>query len=371
MEMSKLDHPEGLCRHTASPPVGWLLANIICLMMGNESGSIDGKMFNQGVDYASYVRVVIILAENLFNGLEKAGIAGKESEELECNCDTSLDPNTALPDTETAYGLRNMSFVDLFRPLYQQSHLTELLGNLKERASIRGEHMGPTKNADTSKTLELIDIAYFYSYLVRIFTVFNPVLGSLPVLNMLSFTPGLLTSLWGVLENSLFGGDLPDENYFCVKSSLGKEEDTSEEKHKQAMKSGVSKWSSVLHKITGKSQTGLDHNNIDSIDYQTGSMQIDRLHSDAWDVELLRCGPQGISRDMACLLFLFCATYSHLLVVLDDIEFYEKQVTTSIVCSDIPFTGEGKHHDHFLHGLGSIHARAAAENYFSTQHTGL
>lgn len=45
-----------------------------------------------------------------------------------------------------------------------------------------------------------------------------------------------------------------------------------------------------------------------------------------WDIELLRQGPDGISKDLSCLLHLFCASYSHLLLVLDDLEFYEKQV---------------------------------------------
>lgn len=372
MEMSELDHPEGLCCHMAIPPAGWVLANIIYLIMGNESGSVDTKIFNQGLDYVMYVQVVIILVENICNWLENAGIVGKESQELRCNCEPSLDPNAVLPDTVTTRGIQNMSFVDLIRPLCQQSHLTELLGNLKGRASIDGAEMEPTKNTGPMRTLELIDVAYFYSYLVRIFSVFNPVLGSLPVLNMLSFTPGLLTKIWGVLEGYLFSGNTPDKIYFSARNCLG-EEDTSEGKQKQAVKGGISKWSSVLHKITGKSQTGLYHNNTDSTDYQTSRMQIDGLHSDAWDVELLRCGPQNIPTDITCLLFLFCATYSHLLLVLDDIEFYQKQVKSSFPdCSyNIPFMSEGEHHKQFMHMLGSIYSRAAAKNYISTQHTSL
>ncbi|OWM82477.1 hypothetical protein CDL15_Pgr002052 [Punica granatum] len=325
-ESSKSEHPEGLCRHKAIPPVGWVLANIICLMVGNENGSLDAKLFNQGMAYASYVRVVITLAEILFIWLENSGIVRDENQELECNCETSLDPtHTAFPETETTCGILNMSFVDLFKPLCQRSHLTELLANLKE--STDAAEMGPRKNLDKLGTLELIDIAYFYSYMVRIFSVFNPHFGSLPVLNMLSFTPTLLLSLWRVLESYLFGIDSPEGNCFSLSNSLGnKKDDALVEKHKQSMKGGVSKWSSVLHKITGKSQPGVDYNHTDSTDYAASSMQIDEHHSDEWDVQLLRCGPQGIPRDMACLLFLFFAAYSHLLLVLDDIEFYEKQV---------------------------------------------
>ncbi|KAK4776106.1 hypothetical protein SAY87_024067 [Trapa incisa] len=325
MEMSVMDHPAGLCYHRAMLPAQWVLANIIYLILGNESGSIDAKIFSQGLDYAKYVQVVVILAENICNWIEKAGLVGNELQELKCNCEASLDPNTALPDTETTQKIWNMSFVDSIRPLCHQSHLTELLGKLKERTATDGADMEPSRNTETMGTLKLIDVAYFYSYLVRIFSVFNPVLGSLPVLNTLSFTPGMLTTIWGVLESYLFSSDTRDENNFFARSCLDKE-DTSTENQKQALKGGTSKWSSVLHKITGKSQTGLDHNNTESTVFQTSIMQIDRPHSDVWDVELLRCGPQGIPRDIICLLFLFCATYSHLLLVLDDIEFYEKQV---------------------------------------------
>ncbi|XP_052728708.1 E3 ubiquitin-protein ligase UPL7 isoform X2 [Vigna angularis] len=52
--------------------------------------------------------------------------------------------------------------------------------------------------------------------------------------------------------------------------------------------------------------------------------------SDIWDIEPMRNGPQGIPKDMFAMLHLFCATYSHLLLVLDDIEFYEKQVPFQI-----------------------------------------
>ncbi|KAK1373430.1 hypothetical protein POM88_029623 [Heracleum sosnowskyi] len=54
--------------------------------------------------------------------------------------------------------------------------------------------------------------------------------------------------------------------------------------------------------------------------------QIDEDSIDFWDVETLKCGREGLSNSSRCLFHLFCATYSHLLLVLDDIEFYEKQV---------------------------------------------
>lgn len=91
---------------------------------------------------------------------------------------------------------------------------------------------------------------------------------------------------------------------------------------------GGNKWVSALHKITGKSQAEIDHTDL------RGNQPKPRLvdkedSSDVWDIEPVRPGPQGISRDMSYMLHLFCASYSHLLLILDDIEFYEKQVLSS------------------------------------------
>lgn len=54
--------------------------------------------------------------------------------------------------------------------------------------------------------------------------------------------------------------------------------------------------------------------------------------SDIWDVEPFRKGPEGLTTDSSHLIHLFCAVYAHLLLVLDDIEFYEKQVMSLFSC---------------------------------------
>ena len=45
-----------------------------------------------------------------------------------------------------------------------------------------------------------------------------------------------------------------------------------------------------------------------------------------WDLEPMDKGPWGISKDTSTMLLLFCATYSHLIMVLNDEEFYGKHV---------------------------------------------
>lgn len=41
-------------------------------------------------------------------------------------------------------------------------------------------------------------------------------------------------------------------------------------------------------------------------------------------------GSQGLSKDLSILLNILCAAYAHLFLVLDDIEFYEKQKTSIV-----------------------------------------
>lgn len=305
------------------PPVGWVLANIIFLASGSENGSADSGRFSQGLDYASYVHGVITLAENLLGLIENVGWIKKEAQDMQS--DVYVD---CLHGNETTHGLK-MSYMDLLRPVCQQWHLTNLLALMKTYSFTHNIETMPPNNIEYFQKLELLDVAYFYSYLLRIFCVLNPTLGSLPVLNMLSFTPGFLVNLWGALESIFFpGNDLVTErdHPLCVSKNLGKGKDgVLVKKKKGANKDGVNKWVNVLNKVTGKSQAGFD-----LVGSHPRPSQDDNDSCDVWDVEPLKCGPQGISKDMTCLLHLFFATYSHLLLILDDIEFYEKQVKVSI-----------------------------------------
>ena len=307
----------------AVPQVSWALANVICLATGSENDCVDQGQFTQGLNHTSYVHVVNILAENLLDWLEDVGWIRKDNQEIQENVETCANPiDIACSTTDTTYGPIKMSYMDLFRPVCQQWHLMKLLAILKNVAFICDSSL--PNNLEYSGKLELLDIAYFYSYMLRIFSVLNPVVGPLPVLNMLAFTPGFLVNLWEALEGYLFPGDVKfsEDNDLCKsKISTNKNDGAYEKKQKQASKDGGNKWVTMLQKITGKSQT-----DVDLISGQTRTSQVKEDAFDVWDVEPLRCGPQGISKDISCLLHLFCATYSHLLLVLDDIEFYEKQV---------------------------------------------
>ncbi|KAI3522905.1 hypothetical protein L1887_00957 [Cichorium endivia] len=144
----------------------------------------------------------------------------------------------------------------------------------------------------------------------------------MPILNMLSFTPGFLSNLWESLENSFFPKSKPlhSSNF-----SEDKRDKISKKKKKGVAKNGSTKWVNVLNKITGKTHEDIDHK--DSLN-DMGSINKTILDDsfDIWDVEPFRKGPEGLTTDFSHLIHLFCAVYAHLLLVLDDIEFYEKQV---------------------------------------------
>ncbi|MCD7468874.1 E3 ubiquitin-protein ligase upl7 [Datura stramonium] len=317
-DMSDMDQMTHSSHNRVMPPVGWALGNFIYLAAGSESNILDSGKLVSGLDRQSYVRVVITLAEKLLAQIEGAGWVRKESQEVQG------DGNSV--EAETTFGSLKTSYMGLFKPVCLQRHLMELLVLEKDGLIQRAESL-PSCEAESSGSCELLDVAYYYSWMLRIFSILNPVLGAMPVLNMLSFTPGFLPNLWGTLDESLFQGkNLVSKDKYLDESTISENKilEISERKQKHSSKDIGSKWASVFQKITGKSQT--EFKSVDPVDGKSNTVHIDERYSDIWDIELLRQGPDGISKDLSCLLHLFCACYSHLLLVLDDLEFYEKQV---------------------------------------------
>ncbi|KAJ0087886.1 hypothetical protein Patl1_32315 [Pistacia atlantica] len=289
-----------LQKHLSSeeiPPVGWALANIMCLATGSENDFVNS------VDYASYVQVVITLAENLLTWFDSVGWIKNEIQDLQGNIETSAASiGAVLHGSETFCGSSKMTFMDLFRPVCQRWHLVKLLEIAKTDASFHGTETLPMKGSKYILGLCLfltcyllhLDILWIYGDNLKI-----------------PFFPG--------------NGHFTEDNYVSTSRSSGNKKDgVLERKQKQINKDASNKFVNALHKLTGKSQTGVNY--TDNVDGRPKTVQVDEESSDVWDVKPLKHGPPGISKDMSCLLHLFCATYSHLLLVLDDIEFYEKQV---------------------------------------------
>ncbi|PIN11132.1 E3 ubiquitin protein ligase [Handroanthus impetiginosus] len=321
-EISEIDQLEVTSKKM--PRVGWALANIVYLATGSDMSALESGKFTEDLDYASYLHVVISLADNLLASLENFGWITRKNEEIQVSNDPDAESSFHMDETTCEFS--KLSYMDLFRPVCQQWHLKKLLAFEKD-ASVCGTNNLPSCNQECSLKFGLLDIAYYYSCMLRLFSTLNPVLKSLPVLNMLSFTPGFLSSLWGELEKSLSDGKNHTANSksYCANTIPGDKSDgVSQRKQKRFSKDTGNKWANVLQKITGRSLT--ENECVDSINDQSNFSQIEEHPSDEWDIEPLRRGPEGISKDVSCLLLLFCSSYSHLLLVLDDIEFYDKQV---------------------------------------------
>ncbi|KAJ8754173.1 hypothetical protein K2173_002072 [Erythroxylum novogranatense] len=319
-DMSEVDQLKIQQSSKLIPPVGWALANIICLATGSENEFVNPRP-DQGLDYAFYVRVVVTLAEKLLACLDRSWCKNIYPF---VSRDHSSEIAEGFCETGEMCSL-NMSYLDLLKPVCQQWHLRKLLSISKVDACTQGDGAVALENLKILRKVELLDIAYFYSYMLRIFSTFNPAVGSLAVLNVLSFTPGFVNSIWETLESLLFpvNGHLSKNSQFCIKKVTDdKRQDILNKKQKHSNKDGANKWVNVLHKITGKSQAEIDG----SLMGCESSKQDGEDNPDVWDVNSVNFGVQRIPKDLSCLLHLFCATYSHLLLVLDDIDFYEKQV---------------------------------------------
>nr|XP_043633648.1 E3 ubiquitin-protein ligase UPL7 isoform X2 [Erigeron canadensis] len=303
-KISKLNNLEQSSSTKMLPPVAWILANVICLVI--DSNSKDSGKFTQGLDFSSYLRIVIILAEKFLTCFEGARWT-TEDQSPQVNGELLVD-NFSFEIQKQS----NLSYTDLLKPVCQQWHLMKLLTLDKDPSIQKAE-------------CELTDVAYYYSCMLRIFTILNPAVGSMPILNMLSFTPGFLLNLWEALEKSFFpkSSFFPDANSSSSNRNVDLRDGISKNKKKGVAKNGGTKWVNVFNKISGKSQGEIEQ--IDSIN-NLDTQMIGDDPSDVWDIESLRRGPEGLATESCHLVHLFCATYSHLLLILDDIEFYDKQV---------------------------------------------
>lgn len=296
------------------PPFGWALANIISLAT-TKNDSVDSGGFNPDLDLASYVQVLICLSETLLARHDRNGLTKMENLDLQ-------DETTGIgAEDESVSEPLQMTCMDLFRPICQHWHLRKLVAAAKTVADFQVAATQPANNSENIGKLELLNISYLYSHMLRIFSIFNPKVGSLPVLNLLSFTPGFLVNIWEEVETLLF----PVKEHFMNNKYMSTSSSSLNKKNeKQGNKDGGKRWVNALQKLAGKSQAEASY--TQSVNVQSGPSQPEEESCDTWNVIALRRGPEGISKDISCFLHLFCATYSHLLLVLDDIEFYEKQV---------------------------------------------
>lgn len=294
--------------------------------MATEQDDVSNSgCFIQGLDCCLYINAINFISQNLLKSFEES--KGMLQYVGDSDAATSVTEET---DTDDNSCMRIL-FMDLLKPVYQQWHLRKLLALAKEDVSRKREtNHDPTLKQIHSRSLKLTDVICFYYYMLRIFSLLSPSIASLPILNMLSFTPGFLVDLWGELEISIFGQPIhksqesEHDKQFATSSSG---EQISSTRQRRNAKDTAGKWVNVLQKITRKSSDA-DDTNLSGIPLNSENSNDDALIM--WDIGAMRQGSEGIGKDLIHMLHLFCAIYTHLLLVLDDIEFYEKQVPFTI-----------------------------------------
>ncbi|KAJ4978193.1 hypothetical protein NE237_008973 [Protea cynaroides] len=179
MEMSRLDQSEATGFYPkVIPSVGWALANIINLATESENDFADFQWFAQGLNCKLYVHDIITIVENLLACIEDVRQIKKENQE--CQSPFSDSTGTVDPDTcgrETIESLK-MSYIDLLKPVHQQWHHMTLWTMVKKGDCILESDISPNQDLEYLGKLELLDIIYFYSFMLRIFTFLNPTVGS-------------------------------------------------------------------------------------------------------------------------------------------------------------------------------------------------
>lgn len=303
------------------PYSGWALGNIVYLATNHDDLSNSG-CFIPGLDFCLYVDAINCISQNLLEDLEKSKEMSRSVGNTAFHADTSFPEEE---DTENSCAMRTL-FLDLLKPIHQQWHLRKLLMLAKEDVSCsRGTNSDPNLKHVRLQSLKLSDIVCFYYHMLRIFSSFNPSIGALPILNMLAFSPGFIVDLWRALEISIYGQAIQNlqetvHDKQLATSSSG--EQVSSMRQRRNGKDTTNKWANVLQKITGKSNDSEEGTLPDSILISRSNDETLTL----WDIEAMRHVSEGIGKDLVSMMYVFCAIYGHLLLVLDDIEFYEKQV---------------------------------------------
>ncbi|CAN6440352.1 unnamed protein product [Victoria cruziana] len=325
-EMTNLDKAkESVVGTVMIPSAAWALGNIMSLATEQDFECVVSGRFLECLDYKLYLHAVCCISEFLLPCLEMVRDTKTLKDKETSDSISKGATQSIVSKKEECFEDLSSSLVNLIKPVQQQWHLISLLSAMKKNDEINGESHSSVQRS----YLELLDIVFFYSHMLRIYSLLNVTSGSLPILNVLAFTPGFLLELWEGLASSLMSQDTG--MYFSTEhkdiSHISTKKWSLEEKERRSVKDSGNKWVNVLQKFTGKSISDTDIHSLDrgSLSSETFS-STDRHSVDNWDIESLRRGPQGISKGASCMFYLFCTTYGHLLLVLDDTEFYEKQV---------------------------------------------
>ncbi|KAJ7524180.1 hypothetical protein O6H91_18G080700 [Diphasiastrum complanatum] len=323
------------------PLSAWALANVVVLSSkpndcSDRSQNFSGHFLDE-IDYKKYVQALCNLLKDLIPWIEitrqqRKARFGEDEEDSKSADAPGNSNNNMLQDAVL------QSFIKQLRPVHQRWHLVELLevisserGGCYLRVDMKSSNTEAGQATELSGLLEFPEIAELYGYLLTAFITLNSIDGALPILNLLAFTSSLLPALWLWLQNALKLGNHYQVASGSITSDAGQQIVLNNEagsKEGNAGKSAGNKWASAFLKMGTKAIAG------DSVDTKLGlerqCMEAKDLGVKAFDWDLLKGGPQKIPEEAASVLLLFCAAYAHLLLVLDDEEFYEHQAPFSL-----------------------------------------
>ncbi|KAI5061390.1 hypothetical protein GOP47_0023895 [Adiantum capillus-veneris] len=304
-------------------PSAAALTNIVAL---SKCPTVNGSTkFVDALSIDAYLKAVCSLLDQSLSWLKSLQTDSAENEQDDihdclvhktryCKCEKS-------PEALFQADARLQMLKDL-EPLCQLWHLRQLLDQSCGKCNSEADHIN-LKSDTITATLKLSDIAMLYLKVSTVFKSLHEERIPCPVLNLLAFAPGFLCQLWGWLDDVLGLSQCCNEkaNY---KTAETKETGTHldrlvPQKDERMSGSLSSRWASAVSKIKGKGSCS------EAMDSNIKAIEEDR-NANIWNIERMRSGPMGIPKEALRVLTLFCAAYGHLLMILDDEEFYERQV---------------------------------------------
>ncbi|MCO5588844.1 hypothetical protein L7F22_042804 [Adiantum nelumboides] len=303
-------------------PSAAALINIVAL---SKDITINGSTkFVDALAFSAYLKAVCALLDQSLpwiKSLQTASAATEQDDNHECLVHkTGYSKRDKCLEAFSSADTRLQMIKDL-SPLCQHWHLKQLLDQSCRVRALEAEHID-LSSATVTAELKLSDIAMLYSRLSSVFKSLHEERIPCPVLNLLAFAPGFLCQLWvwldDVLGLSLCCKEEPKLKTVETKET-GKHLDSVSSKDERPGSSLSSRWAFAVSKIKGKGSCS------DAMDSNVKVIDEDRVFN-MWDIDRMRSGPKGMPKEVLHVLTLFCAAYGHLLMILDDNEFYERQV---------------------------------------------
>ncbi|KAL2610792.1 hypothetical protein R1flu_022484 [Riccia fluitans] len=333
----------------------WALANLVSLVSGSGLATSKckemGSRFVKGLDLGDYVKALCCLLSDLSPWIEskqqqqrfQSRYTSEDSDEIDGDqldifmgihrspIDDGDDDDNRCNDFPAVLQLLR----DNLKSFYQSWHLQQLLEACKS-SSFSNQNNYETQGLQTNavptwEPLGLLEVAKLYSSLLAAFTAFKLSSGPCPILDVLALSQSLFPLLWDWLTSSL---NLPSSVGVSSKAAVKTSRSAGTLKDGSASKTTGGKWAAAAFVLRMRTKgTGADGSSttdkgsssrVEKVD-PTRESEVDQGVSQLWSFESMQKGPAGIPADAVPVLTLFCAAYAHLLVVMDDEQFYERQ----------------------------------------------